>query len=161
MKFEKFVKSLGLNGVIHERGNGERWITGNTVTMKIPEAVKGVMAKSIAVMPATFEEYVNYEYTGIPSNLSRAIMPTGDAAIKDCIRVFTSENGMYECGINNNDFALIEKSDVVEMYISTNKKTYDYEPKGLLIKKYVSNEKDPELVGFILKHIETEEEILY
>ena len=51
MKFEKLIKSLGVHGVIHERANGERWINGLTVTMKIPEMVKGVMAKAITEMP--------------------------------------------------------------------------------------------------------------
>lgn len=152
MKFEKFVKSLGVNGVIHERTNDERWISGMWETMKIPENVKGVMAKTIVEMPVSIEEYINYEHTAVPCELYEAIMPEGDSGIKDCIRVFKTEDKQYECGIRNNDFALIEKSDVVEMYIGTDPETFDYVPKALLIKRYTTDIKDPELVGLILPY---------
>ncbi len=152
MKFEKFVKSLGVNGVIHERKNGERWISGLWETMKIPENVKGVMAKAIDEMPVTIEEYINYEHAAIPCNLYRALMPDGDSGIKDCIRIFKSEGERFECGIRNNDFALIEKSDVVEMYIGTNNDTFEEEPKAILIKRFTTDIKEPELVGLILPY---------
>lgn len=113
MKFEKLVKSLGVHGIIHERANGERWINGLTVTMKIPDVVKGVMAKAITEMPDGIEKLNNYEMTSVPCELYRAYMPAGDSGIKDCIRIFISADGRFECGIRNNDYALIEKSDVV------------------------------------------------
>ncbi|WP_333657016.1 hypothetical protein [Tissierella praeacuta] len=152
MKFEKFVKSLGVNGVIHERKNGDRWISGFSASMKIPENVKGVMGKVIAEMPDVIEEYIKYELSAVPCELFRAYMPEADSAIKDCIRVFKTQDNQYECGIRNNDFALIEKSDVVEMYIGTNSDTFESEPKVLLIKRFTTDIKDPELVGLILPH---------
>lgn len=152
MKFEKFVKSLGVNGVIHERKNGERWISGMWEMMKVPENVKGVMAKAIVSMPDTFEDYINYEHVSVPCYLLKALMPYGDSGIKDCIRVFKTEDNQYECGIRNNDFALIEKSDVVEMYIGTNNDTFEEEPKAILIKRLTIDIKEPELVGLILPY---------
>lgn len=149
MKFEKLVKSLGVYGVIHERENGERWINGLTVTMKIPENVKGVMAKAIVQMPEAIEECIKYEHTSVPCELFRAYMPNGDSGIKDCVRIFKSQDNRFECGIRNGDYALIEKSDVVEMYIGTNNETFEEEPKALLIKRYTTDIKDPELVGVI------------
>lgn len=152
MKFEKFVKSLGVHGVIHEGTNGERWISGMWETLKIPENVKGVMAKAIVGMPSAIEEYINYEHAAIPCNLFRAYMPEGDSAIKDCIRIFKSEDNQYECGIRNNDFALIEKSDLVEMFIGQNDEDFEEEPKAILIKRYTTDIKEPELVGIILPY---------
>lgn len=150
MKFEKHVKNLGVHGVIQERSNGERWISGNWSTLKVPENVSGFMAKAIVDMPRTIEDYINYEHTGVSCELHRALMPAGDSGIKDCIRMFLSETGEYECGIRNNDFALIEKSDVVEMYIGQNNETFEDEPKALLIKRFVADIREPELVGVIL-----------
>ncbi|MEN6618157.1 MAG: hypothetical protein ABFC28_01435 [Rikenellaceae bacterium] len=152
MKFEKFVKSLGVHGVIHERKNGERWINGLTAIMKIPDIVTGVMAKAITEMPEALEDYVNYEQAGIPCYLAKAIMPSGDSGIKDCVRIFKSEDGRFECGIRNIDFALIEKSDQVEMYIGTNTDTFEEEVKALLIKRFTTDIKDPDLVGLVMPY---------
>ena len=152
MKFEKLVKSLGVHGVIHERANGERWINGLTVTMRIPDIVTGVMAKAITEMPGGIEKLIKYEMTAVPCELFRAYMPAGDSGIRDCIRIFKSSDEQYECGIRNNDYALIEKSDVVEMYIDTNDDTFEEEPKAVLIKRFVSDIKDPELVGVIFPY---------
>lgn len=152
MKFEKFVKSLGVHGVIHERKNGERWITGMWETMKIPENVNGVMAKAIVEMPERVEDYINYEHTGTPCELNRAFMPQGDSAIKDCVRIFVTTDNKFECGIRNNDYALIEKSDVVEMFIGQNDETFEDEPQALLIKRFVTDVKEPDLVGIILPY---------
>ena len=106
----------------------------------------------IAEMPDVIEEYIKYELSAVPCELFRAYMPEADSAIKDCIRVFKTQDNQYECGIRNNDFALIEKSDVVEMYIGTNSDTFESEPKVLLIKRFTTDIKDPELVGLILPH---------
>jgi hypothetical protein len=38
------------------------------------------------------------------------------------------------------------------MYIGTNNETFDYEPKALLVKRYTTDIKDPELVGLILPY---------
>lgn len=152
MKFEKFVKSLGVHGVIHERPNGERWISGAWESMKIPENVTGIMAKAISNMPVTIEDYINYEHSAVPCELFRAYMPAGDSAIKDCIRIFKTQDNQFECGIRNNDYTLIEKSDVVEMYIGVNNDTFEEEPKALLIKRFVADISDPELVGLILPY---------
>lgn len=152
MKFEKFVKSLGVNGVIHERKNEDRWISGFSVSMKIPENVQGIMGKVIAEMPAVMEEYINFEHSSVPCELYKAYMPEADSGIKDCIRIFRTADNQHECGVRNNDFALIEKSDVVEMYIGTNPDTFDYEPKALLIKRFAPDKKEDELVGLILPY---------
>lgn len=36
MKFQKFVKSIGTDGIVYVRNNGERWLAAQDVFMKIP-----------------------------------------------------------------------------------------------------------------------------
>lgn len=35
MKFQKFVKALGSDGIVYNRKNGERWLASDKVFMKI------------------------------------------------------------------------------------------------------------------------------
>ncbi len=42
MKFQKFVKALGSDGIVYNRKNGERWLASDKVFMKIPEDIRSV-----------------------------------------------------------------------------------------------------------------------
>ena len=45
MKFQKFVKSLGSDGVIYVRKNEERWLGFENVFMKIPDNIRSITAR--------------------------------------------------------------------------------------------------------------------
>lgn len=85
-----------------------------------------------------------------PCELHKAVMPFPGGAIKDCIRVYATENALRKVAIRNNDFSLIEKTDIPECNSGFNNETEDYESKGLVIKRpsFISGE-EPELVGVI------------
>lgn len=44
MKFQKFVKSIGSEGIIYNRKNGERWLASDNVFMRIPEDIRIITA---------------------------------------------------------------------------------------------------------------------
>lgn len=150
MKFEKFVKSLGSNGVIYKRQNEEQWLASPSVFMRVPENVRTVTASDIFDMPPGIESIINGELSADPCDLHKAIMPYASAGIKDCIRIFATEPGDVKISIRNNDYALIERGDIVEVFSK-----YDFDDearvaKALMIKRYPQYASDePELVGVI------------
>lgn len=50
MKFKKFVKSLGANGILYVRENGDRWLSSGSIFMKVPEDIRTVTACDSASM---------------------------------------------------------------------------------------------------------------
>lgn len=44
MKFKKFVKSLGADGILYVRENGDRWLSSGSIFMKVPEDIRTVTA---------------------------------------------------------------------------------------------------------------------
>ena len=80
-------------------------------------------------------------------------MPVADGKIKDCVRVYQSEDGGISLPICNDDYGLIEKLDITEIL-------YHYEndnpvSDALLIKKAgMIPTDDYELVGIIFPVIE-------
>lgn len=50
MKFKKFVKSLGADGILYVRENGERWLSSGSIFMKVPEDIRTVTACDSAEM---------------------------------------------------------------------------------------------------------------
>jgi hypothetical protein len=44
MKFKKFVKSLGADGILYVRENGDRWLSSCSIFMKVPEDIRTVTA---------------------------------------------------------------------------------------------------------------------
>lgn len=42
MKFKKFVKSLGADGILYVRENGDRWLSSGSIFMKVPEDIRTV-----------------------------------------------------------------------------------------------------------------------
>ncbi len=150
MKFQKFVKGLGSEGTIFVRKNEERWLASTSVFMKIPDNIRSITAHDIVPMPEAIENIINYEAFTDPCELHRAIMPFPSAAIKDCIRVFATENALVKLPVRNNDYALIERGDCVEMYVKTNAEDETSEGKALVIKEYpIRPGEDAELVGII------------
>lgn len=150
MKFQKFVKSLGSDGVIYVRKNEERWLGFENVFMKIPDNIRSITASDILPMPGSVEKVINYDSFTDPCELYKAIMPYADGAIKDCIRIYVTENGMNKVGITNTDYSLIERKDCVEMYVKINAVEETSEGKALVIKNYPTlASEEPVTIGII------------
>lgn len=157
MKFQKFVKSLGSEGIIYVRKNEERWLASGSVFMKIPDDIRSITANDIAPMPESIENIINYETFTDPCELHKAIMPFANGAIKDCIRVFATENALTKIAVSNSDYALIERKDCVEMHVKFNTENETSEAKALVIKEFPTLlTEDPSTVGIIFP-IECEE----
>ena len=118
MKFQKFVKSLGSEGIIYVRKNEERWLASGSV------------------------------FTD-PCELHRAVMPDADGAIKDCIRIYATENALNTVAISNPDYTLIEKKDCVEMYVKVNGEEETTEGLALVVKEFENPMEDPVTIGVI------------
>lgn len=143
MKFKKFVKSLGADGVLYNRSNGERWLTSGSIFMKVPEDIRTVTACDSAEMPSLIKDIINYDTFSQPCALVEAVMPVPDGVIKDCVRIFATENGIDKTAIANDGYSLIERGDIVEMYVTE-------KISALVIKRPVGLV-DEEIVGVILR----------
>lgn len=151
MKFKKFVKSLGADGILYNRTNGERWLSSGSIFMKVPEDIRTVTACDSVDMLSLVEDIINYDSFTQPCELVKAIMPVADGVIKDCIRVFATENGIDIAAIANDGYSLIERGDIVEMF--TNEKV-----SAVVIKRPVDLV-DEEIVGVILSVANIKEEM--
>lgn len=145
MKFKKFVKSLGADGILYVRENGDRWLSSGSIFMKVPEDIRTVTACDSASMLSLslIENIINYDSFSQPCELVEAVMPVADGVIKDCVRIFATENGIDKTAICNDGYALIERGDIVEMFV-------DEKISALVIKKPV-NLVGEEIVGVILR----------
>ena len=146
MKFTKFLKSLGGDGVIQEYGNST-FLASPSVIMAIPSNMSGILASSITDMPKGISEIVNMADMSDPCYLAKAVMPDGNSVIKDCIRVYADENGV-KLPITNDDYTLIEKGDTVEMIVRYDDSEEEYAPVALVIKRYYSSN-NIQLLGLI------------
>ena len=149
MKFQKFVKALGSDGVVYNRKNGERWLASDKVFMKIPEDIRSITASEIADMPETVEGIINFDSFTDPCELHKAVMPYADGVIKDCVRIYATENALNTVAIDNSSYALIERKDIVEMFCKYNSNDETSEGKALVIKRPSDFTSDEEVVGLI------------
>lgn len=143
MKFKKFVKSLGADGILYVRENGDRWLSSGSIFMKVPEDIRTVTACDSESMLSLIENIINYDTFSQPCELVEAVMPVADGVIKDCVRIFATENGIDKTAICNDGYALIERGDIVEMFV-------DEKISALVIKRPVDLV-DEEIVGVILR----------
>lgn len=143
MKFKKFVKSLGADGILYVRENGDRWLSSGSIFMKVPEDIRTVTACDSASMLSLIENIINYDTFSQPCELVEAVMPVADGVIKDCVRIFATENSIDKTAICNDGYALIERGDIVEMF-------FDEKISALVIKRPVDLV-DEEIVGVILR----------
>ena len=149
MKFQKFVKSLGSDGIVYNRKNGERWLASERVFMKIPEDIHSVTCADIADMPDFAENIINYDSFTDPCDLHKAVMPYADGVIKDCVRIYATENAQNTVAIDNTSYALIERKDIVEMFVKYNTEENSFEGKALVIKRPTDFSSDKEIIGLI------------
>ena len=151
MKFEKFVKQLASTGTIYERPDlEERWLASDSVYMLIPELTRSVTATGIHNMPPEIDKIIDAISNVEDAHLTRAIMPYADGSIKDCLRVYATRNGV-SMAISNDDYSLIEKSDLTEILYRYDLDSNEFEPVALLVKQYpkLPTETDVKLVGVI------------
>lgn len=149
MKFQKFVKALGSDGIVFNRKNGERWLASDRVFMKIPEDIRSITASEITDMPDSVEGIINFDsFTG-PCELHKAVMPYADGVIKDCVRIYATEKALNTVAIDNSSYALIERKDIVEMFCKYNSDDETSEGKALVIKRPSDFTSDEEVVGLI------------
>lgn len=155
MKFNKFVKSLASNGVIYNRFDenlpfADKWLASDSVFMLIPPNIRSVTAHTIQDMPEAIDRMISQIGCTQEARLVKAVMPFPEAKIKDCIRIFSTADGQISIPITNDDWSLIEKSDLCEILYAYNLDDESVEAKALLVKQYpmIPNEEE-ELVGII------------
>lgn len=107
MKFEKFVKRVGVHGKIVKDGD-RPWLICNGVGMLVPDGVKpfGNVDEPTSLM----RTILNADIDDDELMLSRASLPYADSKPADIVRVFATDDG-DEIGISNENFGLIEKDD--------------------------------------------------
>lgn len=149
MKFQKFVKALGSDGIVFNRKNGERWLASDRVFMKIPEDIRSITASEITDMPDSVEGIINFDSFTDPCELHKAVMPHADGVIKDCVRIYATENALNTVAIDNSSYALIERKDIVEMFCKYNSDDETSEGEALVIKRPSDFTSDEEVVGLI------------
>lgn len=157
MKFEKFVKSLASSGVIHERSGDDRWLSSASVFMRIPLGTRSVTGVGVQPMPQAIDRMIDQIGHIEPAHLTEAVMPYPDGKIKDCVRVYRTQDKAVSIPISNDDWSLIEKANLCEILYAYDLDTDTYEAKALLVKSYpLMPDEEVELVGIILPVITTD-----
>lgn len=149
MKFQKFLKSIGSDGIVYNRKNGEHWLASKRVFMKIPEDIHSLTCVDITDMPEFAENIINYDSFTDPCELHAAVMPYADGVIKDCVRIYATEGAQSKVAIDNSSYTLIERKDIVEMFTKYNAEEEVNEGKALLIKRPGKFTSDDEVIGLI------------
>lgn len=139
MKFEKFVKRVGVHGKIVRNGD-EAWLICNGVGMLVPEGVKpfGDVNEPNDLIRAILKADIEDDEL----SLFRASLPYADSKPAEIVRVFKTELD-DEIGISNENFGLIEKNDrLVYLEIETSENNTE---KFILVTDRVGNK----IIGFI------------
>ena len=139
MKFEKFVKRVGVHGKIVRNGD-EAWLICNGVGMLVPEGVKpfGDVNEPNDLIKAILKADIEDDEL----SLFRASLPYADSKPAEIVRVFKTELD-DEIGIRNENFGLIEKNDrLVYLEIETSENNTE---KFILVTDRVGNK----IIGFI------------
>lgn len=76
-------------------------------------------------------------------------MPYADGVIKDCVRIYATEGEQNKVAIDNSSYALIERKDIVEMFVKYNAEEEISEGKALVIKRPAYLPSDEEVIGLI------------
>lgn len=119
MKFSKFVKSLAPNGGAIYEYMDKRWLASPSVLMLIPDGIRSVTGYSNEKMPDGIGRLISQVGCTEYATLVKAIMPEPDGAIKDCVRIFATQDSTMTLPITNDDWSLIEKSDFCESCMPT------------------------------------------
>lgn len=139
MKFEKFVKRVGVHGKIVRNGD-DAWLICNGVGMLVPDGVKpfGDVNEPNDLIKAILKADIEDDEL----SLFRASLPYADSKPAEIVRVFKTDLD-DEIGIRNENFGLIEKDDrLVYLEIETSE---DNVEKFILVTDRVGNK----IIGFI------------
>lgn len=139
MKFEKFVKRVGVHGKIVRNGD-DAWLICNGVGMLVPEGVKpfGDVKEPNDLIKAILKADIEDDEL----SLFRASLPHADSKPAEIVRVFKTDLD-DEIGIRNENFGLIEKDDrLVYLEIETSE---DNVEKFILVTDRVGDK----IIGFI------------
>lgn len=139
MKFEKFVKRVGVHGKIVRNGD-DAWLICNGVGMLVPDGVKpfGDVKEPNDLIKAILKADIEDDEL----SLFRASLPYADSKPAEIVRVFKTDLD-DEIGIRNENFGLIEKDDrLVYLEIETSE---DNVEKFILVTDRVGNK----IIGFI------------
>lgn len=139
MKFEKFVKRVGVHGKIIRNGD-DAWLICNGVGMLVPEGVKpfGDVKEPNDLIKAILKADIEDDEL----SLFRASLPYADSKPAEIVRVFKTDLD-DEIGIRNENFGLIEKDDrLVYLEIETSE---DNVEKFILVTDRVGDK----IIGFI------------
>ena len=139
MKFEKFVKRVGVHGKIVRNGD-DAWLICNGVGMLVPEGVKpfGDVNEPNDLIKAILKADIEDDEL----SLFRASLPYADSKPAEIVRVFKTDLD-DEIGIRNENFGLIEKDDrLVYLEIETSE---DNVEKFILVTDRVGDK----IIGFI------------
>lgn len=142
MKFEKFLKRCGTHGQIVKRDNGDKWLICDGVGMLVPAGVETLLGfGEVGEKTRRIVEALVYADTDDKVELSAAFIPA-DGKPKDIVRIFGDKDLDTDVGIRNEDYGLLEKSDVnlAEVELETD----DSIGRFLLVL-----DRDDELIGFI------------
>ncbi len=139
MKFEKFVKRVGVHGKIVRNGD-DAWLICNGVGMLVPDGVKpfGDVNEPNDLIKAILKADIEDDEL----SLFRASLPYADSKPAEIVRVFKTDLD-DEIGIRNENFGVIEKDDrLVYLEIETSE---DNVEKFILVTDRVGNK----IIGFI------------
>lgn len=139
MKFEKFVKRVGVHGKIVRNGD-DAWLICNGVGMLVPDGVKpfGDVKEPNDLIKAILKADIEDDEL----SLFRASLPYADSKPAEIVRVFKTDLD-DEIGISNENFGLIEKNDrLVYLEIETSE---DNVEKFILVTDRVGDK----IIGFI------------
>ncbi|MEE3428403.1 MAG: hypothetical protein VZQ55_05500 [Ruminococcus sp.] len=149
MKFDKFLKKVSTYGQI-VTVNGDSWLVCAGVGMIIPSGVINLLGvgKAPESTSRIVEALVEADKDDKVELIAASIK--ADGRPKDIVRIFGDPSGVnfdVNVGISNNDFGLLEKSDVnlaEAEIIYENDENKEINEKYLMILDY-----EDELVGFI------------
>ena len=107
MKFKKFCEKVTPYGQIVKLDNGDEWLIGGGVGMKIPTGVVNILGSGVA---SEETKSLVYELTHADTDervyLTDAILLDADGKAADIIRIFGKAR------ITNKAYGLLEKGDV-------------------------------------------------
>lgn len=147
MKFKKFMKELGVNGRILTNGD-DRWLVGESVAMLIPKEVNVVLANSQTEAPDWFKDVIDNDIESNLCKLKKALILDAEGKANSIIRVFETDDGETSIGIKNPYYALLEKDDVLNIYLP-NRLHND----GTRVLRVIAYEEyKPKIVGFICEY---------
>lgn len=103
MKFSKFVKSLAPDGGAIYEYMDERWLASPSVLMLIPDGIRSVTGYSNEKMPDGIGRLISQVGCTEYATLVKAVMPEPDGAIKDCVRIFATQDSTMTLPITNDE----------------------------------------------------------